>query len=172
MDVMEMLLLACVFAAVVILPFIHALTPWLDSADYSLPSWAVPIGAVVAGASLWLFHRAHSGLGDNWSPTLEVRKEQRLITGGVYRRVRHPMYASQTLWGISQVTLLQNWVAGLAGMGISLLLYLVRIPREERMMLERFGEEYRSYMRRTGRLLPQGRSGSLPYSRSGRSEAP
>jgi protein-S-isoprenylcysteine O-methyltransferase Ste14 len=37
---------------------------------------------------------------------------------------------------------------------LSVLLIVVRIPREERMMLEEFGEEYRIYMKRTGRLLP------------------
>jgi len=37
---------------------------------------------------------------------------------------------------------------------LAILLIILRIPKEERMMLEKFGEEYRVYMKRTGRLLP------------------
>jgi protein-S-isoprenylcysteine O-methyltransferase Ste14 len=37
---------------------------------------------------------------------------------------------------------------------LAVLLITLRIPKEERMMLEQFGEEYRVYMKRTGRLLP------------------
>jgi len=36
-----------------------------------------------------------------------------------------------------------------------LLLYFMRIPKEERMMLDSFGEEYRAYYQRTGRILPR-----------------
>ncbi len=32
---------------------------------------------------------------------------------------------------------------------------LVRLPKEEEKLIERFGDEYREYMKRTGRLLPR-----------------
>jgi len=64
------------------------------------------------------------------------------------------MYAAHLLWGIAQVLLLQNWIAGFAMLATSLPLYLVRIPREEQMMLEHFGEEYHLYMSQTGRVIP------------------
>jgi protein-S-isoprenylcysteine O-methyltransferase Ste14 len=51
--------------------------------------------------------------------------------------------------------LLQNWVAGWAGLALFTPLYVLRVPREEQMMLDRFGAEYRSYMNRTGRIVPQ-----------------
>ncbi len=51
--------------------------------------------------------------------------------------------------------LLQNWVAGWAGLALFAPLYVLRVPREERMMLDRFGEEYRAYMDRTGRVVPR-----------------
>jgi len=65
------------------------------------------------------------------------------------------MYASEWLWGIAQALLLQNWVAGWAGLALFAPLYVLRVPREERMMLDRFGEEYRAYMDRTGRVVPR-----------------
>jgi protein-S-isoprenylcysteine O-methyltransferase Ste14 len=64
------------------------------------------------------------------------------------------MYASTLLWGIAQALLLQNWIAGSGGLVSFLLLYLVRLPREELMMLDHFGDEYRAYWARTGRVLP------------------
>ena len=65
------------------------------------------------------------------------------------------MYAAHWWWAIAQILLLQNWIAGLSLLVSFLPLYLVRVPREERMMLEQFGQEYRIYMSRTGRLFPR-----------------
>jgi protein-S-isoprenylcysteine O-methyltransferase Ste14 len=153
-DRLEVSLMGLVVVGMFLAPVIHSLTPWLGFADYRLPPWAGISGVAVFAVALWLFGKSHADLGRNFSPTLEVREEHTLVTHGVYRSVRHPMYAAQWLWGVSQALLLQNWVAGLSGLALSVLLYLLRIPREERMMLERFGEEYRAYMRRTGRILP------------------
>ena len=110
--------------------------------------------------ALWLFWRAHVDLGLNWSITLEMRKDHELIVHGVYRRVRHPMYAAIFLFAIAQGLLLPNWLAGWGGFGSFAILYLVRTPREEKMMLEFFGEPYRDYVRRTGRLWPR-RGGNI-----------
>jgi protein-S-isoprenylcysteine O-methyltransferase Ste14 len=65
------------------------------------------------------------------------------------------MYSSQLLFGLAQAFLLQNWLAGTGGRVAFLLLYLVRVPREERMMLDHFGDAYRAYAARTGRILPR-----------------
>jgi len=65
------------------------------------------------------------------------------------------MYAAHLLWGIAQALLLQNWIAGLSMLVFFLPVYLYRVPHEEQMMLEHFGEEYRSYMNRTGRIIPR-----------------
>lgn len=87
--------------------------------------------------------------------TVQVREGHTLVTGGVYRYMRHPMYAAHWLWAIAQALLIENWLAGLALLVTFLPLCLIRIPREEEMMLENFGEEYRQYMNRTGRLIPR-----------------
>jgi protein-S-isoprenylcysteine O-methyltransferase Ste14 len=65
------------------------------------------------------------------------------------------MYAFGWLLGIAQALLLWNWVVALAGLASFALLYFLRVPREEQMMLEQFGEEYRAYMNRTGRVIPR-----------------
>jgi protein-S-isoprenylcysteine O-methyltransferase Ste14 len=94
-------------------------------------------------------------LGQNWSVTLELHKGHQLVKHGVYRLVRHPMYASILLWDLAQGLLLQNWLAGWSALVAFVVLYALRAPREEQMMCECFGEEYREYMRQTGRLFPR-----------------
>jgi protein-S-isoprenylcysteine O-methyltransferase Ste14 len=155
----ERSLLAGLLIAMLLLPGVYGLTSWLDFADYHLATATQAIlgsiGTVFLGAAIWLFWRSHRDLGRNWSPSLEIGAQQTLITHGVYRTIRHPMYASQLLWGIAQALLLHNWIAGCGGLVAFLLLYLVRVPREERMMLDHFGDQYRAYCEQTGRIVPR-----------------
>lgn len=154
LDALEFVLMGVLTIGNMILPALYLATPWLGFADYAPPALVPSLGAVVMVGALWLFWRAHADLGLNWSITLEMRKNHELIVDGVYRRVRHPMYAAIFLFAIAQGLLLPNWLAGWGGVGSFAILYLVRVPREEKMMLEFFGESYRDYMRRTGRLWP------------------
>jgi protein-S-isoprenylcysteine O-methyltransferase Ste14 len=154
-DVSDRALVAAVFLGSMVLPMLYLFSPWLRFADYRLPAFVNWSGAVVMVIALWLFWRAHVDLGLNWSITLEMRKNHELIVHGVYRRIRHPMYAAIFLFAVAQALLLQNWLAGWAGFASFWLLYLVRMPREEKMMCDFFGEPYRAYMKRTGRLVPR-----------------
>lgn len=146
-------------AGMFFIPAVYALTSWLDGADYRLApgskGWIGGIGAAILASAVWLFWRSHADLGRNWSPSLQLREEHQLVTTGVYRSIRHPMYASQWLWSVAQPLLLQNWIAGWSGLLLFLSLYILRVPREEQMMIERFGEAYRVYMDRTGRIVPR-----------------
>ena len=149
------ILIAIVSVGGLLLPALYLFTPWLTFADYRLPAWAPWFGALVMCFALWLFWRSHTDLGRNWSVTLEVRKGHQLISHGVYRSIRHPMYASIWLISLAQGLLLQNWLAGWSALVTFGLMYFVRTSREERMMCEVFGQEYRAYMRQTGRIFPR-----------------
>ncbi len=145
----------------IVVPFLYLFTTRLDFANYSLP----PTASLVAGSlgaalflqALLLLWRSHADLADSFSPGLQIKKDHRLVTIGVYARVRHPMYAAHLLWAVAQLLLLQNWIAGPAFLVASIPLYVARIPREEEMMLDQFGEEYRRYAKRTGRVVPRWR---------------
>ena len=154
-DARDRMLVAVVFVGNIILPALYLFTPWLRFADYHLPAFIPWCGAVTMVIALWLFWRAHVDLGLNWSITLEMRKGHELIVHGVYRRIRHPMYAAIFLFAVAQALLLQNWLAGWAGFVTVALLYFARTPREEKMMCEFFGDSYYDYMQRTGRLFPR-----------------
>ena len=137
-----------------ILPFAYVISDAPRFANYTFHPWQAWLGAAVFAAALWLFYRTHRDLGRNWSVTLEVREQHTLVTSGVYSRVRHPMYSAFWLWALAQVLLLPNWIAGPAGLVGFGTLFLLRVRREEAMMIETFGEDYRRYMERTSRILP------------------
>lgn len=155
MDNLERALLGIVAVGTMFLPLLYLATSWLAFADYTLPQAAPWCGTALMAAGLWLFYRAHADLGRNWSVTLELREGHQLITRGVYRYIRHPMYTSIFLFSVAQGMLLANWLAGWGALVTFTLLYLIRTPREERMMCEAFGDQYRAYMRQTGRLWPR-----------------
>ena len=154
-DLRDRLLIALVGIGQIVLPLLFVWTPALGFADRAQPSTCLPLGVVAMAAGLWLFWRSHVDLGDNWSVTLEIDARHRLVTRGVYRFVRHPMYTSFFVSGLGQALLLANWVAGPSALVAVALLVLVRVPHEEKMMIDQFGDEYRDYMRRTGGLVPR-----------------
>lgn len=153
-DALEKILLVIVFIGSLIPMLLYIFTPWLSFADYRLPWWVPWIGLGVMMAALWLFWRSHADLGRNWSITLEIKKDHELIRRGVYRHIRHPMYASIWLFSLSQALMLSNWLAGWSALAAFAPLYFIRTPREEKLMLEHFGEQYREYMNQTGRIVP------------------
>jgi len=151
----EKVLLGLLFLAMFFVPIFYVATPWLDFANYSLPTWAGWLGVIILAGALAVFWRAHADLGLNWSPTLEIREKHELITRGIYGVIRHPMYASQWLWVIAQPLLLQNWIAGWLNLLVFILFYSLRVRAEEQLMLEQFGDQYRSYMQKVGAVLPK-----------------
>jgi protein-S-isoprenylcysteine O-methyltransferase Ste14 len=151
----EMLILTLLLLGGLIVPLIYATTNWLDFANYTLPAWAGWLGVLLLVSALYIFWRAHADLGLNWSPTLEIREKHELVTRGIYRVLRHPMYASQWLLAIAQPLLLQNWIAGFLNLLAFIPFYFIRVKAEEQMMLDSFGAQYQEYMKTTGGVLPK-----------------
>jgi protein-S-isoprenylcysteine O-methyltransferase Ste14 len=152
--VYEIALLTLGFIGYLGVPVLYLATPWLSFGDYAFQPIMFWAGVATSIAALWLFWRSHADLGQNFSIKLVIREKHTLVTRGVYRRIRHPMYASFLLWSLGQVLLLPNWITGLAGVFGFCILYFARIRREEKLMLEKFGNDYREYMMRTKRLVP------------------
>lgn len=138
-----------------IIPIIYVLSPWLDFANYPMPEWLSYTGAGLFAIAIYLIWRSHYDLGRNWTPVVALRDEAALVTGGVFKYIRHPMYAAHLLWAVAQVFLLPNWLAGYSFICAQIPFYYFRIRAEEAMMLEQFGEQYRNYMARTSRLIPK-----------------
>lgn len=150
----DRMLVLLVVAGQIGLPLFLLFTPWLNAADYRPVPTSLWLGGASMAGALWLFWRSHADLGKSWSVSLELNNNHQLVTRGVYRWLRHPMYASFFAMGLAQVLLLNNWIAGWSALVAVTLLYVARVPEEEKMMLDYFGDEYRAYMQRTGGLVP------------------
>ena len=142
-------------AGVGMLPmWLYMLTPWIDFAGMGLPAVARIAGLCAAVFGVLVLDRSHRALGSSWSPVVEAPIGG-LVTGGVYRFVRHPMYSSFLLFNAGEWLLTSNWLAGAPAVLSMLWLYLDRVDKEERTMLELFGGDYLAYAAKTGRLAPR-----------------
>ena len=135
-------------------PLLVVALPAFSWANYKLPAFSLWLGPALMVAGVWLFWRSHADLGKNWSVTLELAQDHQLVTQGVYSTIRHPMYASFFLMALAQAALLPNWLSGWSALVAVSVLYLVRKPHEEAMMLSHFGQEYKAYMLKSGGILP------------------
>ncbi|GEP11064.1 protein-S-isoprenylcysteine O-methyltransferase [Methylobacterium gnaphalii] len=153
-DLRENILLSISGLGLGAIPVTYCLFGFARVGDRATNPALLVLGLLVAALSLWMFDKSHRGLGREWSFSLELRDGHRLKTDGVYAWVRHPMYSAFWLWALAQAILLPNWIAGLSGFLGFGCLYLFRVPREEQMMLERFGDEWRAYAAATPRVVP------------------
>jgi protein-S-isoprenylcysteine O-methyltransferase Ste14 len=120
-----------------------------------LPFWLRWFGFVLGLIALFIFFWVLRSLGQNFSTTLTINKRQTLVTQGPYQWVRHPMYTSFVCLWIGFLLLSASWFIGLTGILGFIWAIVVRTPKEEQMMIDRFGDEYIAYMKRTGRYLPR-----------------
>ena len=150
----ERLLIAGATCGLFIIPLVYLITGVPEFADYRFRSdigWA---GAALMLIVVLVFYLSHKALGRNFSVTLEIGQRQKLVSDGIYRHVRHPMYSGFWLWAAAQALLFPNWVVAGVGILSVAFLYFRRIDREEQMMIETFGDRYLDYCSRTSRLIP------------------
>ncbi|MCY2959293.1 MAG: protein-S-isoprenylcysteine O-methyltransferase [Planctomycetota bacterium] len=135
-------------------PLVWIWSSAFESAEFELRPAALVAGSLLYAIGLWLFHRSHADLGTNWSVTLQVRENHRLVTEGVYRRIRHPMYSGLLLFSLGQAVTVPNWIAGPSYLVVMVLLVALRLGPEEGLMRGTFGARYDAYVRTTKRLVP------------------
>jgi len=150
----DQLLVLGLFLGTSVLPLITILTPWLDRFDFQNPPGVGLAATWLLISGLVILRAAHRDLGENYSQDLEIKPDHSLITAGIYQRIRHPMYSSGFLVALSQIGLLQNWFSSLAGILALGIFYVLRVPEEESMLLEKFGTGYQEYIEITPRIIP------------------
>lgn len=123
-------------------------------ASMPLPVWLRWTGVITGALCSLLMYWTLSSLGKNLTDTVVTRAEAKLVTQGPYRWVRHPFYVTAALLMASVTLLTANWLIGVSSVAV-LALLAVRTPKEEKMLIERFGQEYRDYRARTGRFFPR-----------------
>ena len=136
-------------------PLLYLVNPsWMAWSRMGLPEWVrwlgVGTGLICTGLIYWLF----SSIGSGITPTSATRKEHQLVTQGPYRWVRHPLYTVGSALFISFGMMADNWFIALLGI-LAFIAMAMRTPKEEANLIEKFGDEYRQYMKHTGRFLPK-----------------
>lgn len=127
---------------------------WLIPFSLPIPNWLRLISLGLAIFTLPLLHWAHSSLGRQYSPDLELKEDHKLITSGPYKVIRHPMYTFLIIFMLSVSLFSANSLILLPHMA-AILLILLRLSKEEAMLIQEFGNDYYEYMLKTGRLLPK-----------------
>jgi protein-S-isoprenylcysteine O-methyltransferase Ste14 len=128
---------------------------WITFANLPFPTVLRWMGVGMAILGFTLLQWAQITLGKSWSDTPRMMKEQALVTRGPYRMIRHPIYTAFLAILGSLLFISSNWLIGLCWIGMTSLEILSRIQYEETIMSEYFGEQYRDYVKKTGRLLPR-----------------
>ncbi len=148
--------------------------PWLDFLPVTLVSFLFISQIIVGiyllsdvsqieilayvGVGLYVF----SGLVFGWLPVIEFRREgevrkgksyiytTKLVDTGIYSIVRHPQYVTFMLWAIAGMLLFQHWIVVVWGIPIFPLTYIDLI-KADRDAIEKFGEDYKAYMKKVPR---------------------
>jgi protein-S-isoprenylcysteine O-methyltransferase Ste14 len=119
-----------------------------------IPLWLRWCGLILMGIWGMLFVWTFLTLGKNLTDTVVTRKDHTLVTTGPYRYVRHPFYLAGLIGFVGGSIVAANWFLFLAGL-IPLAFLVARTRIEEAKLIERFGEDYRAYMARTGQFFPR-----------------
>jgi protein-S-isoprenylcysteine O-methyltransferase Ste14 len=136
-------------------PILYVLNPgWMEWSKIGLSDelrWlGVGLGILCVFGIYWLF----SNISNNITPTSITRREHKLITSGPYRWVRHPLYTIGASLFVSFGMMADNWFIALLGL-LMFIVMAIRTPKEEANLIEKFGDEYRNYMKNTGGFLPK-----------------
>lgn len=136
-------------------PFVYLINPaWMAWSKIGLPEWVRWLGALLgilcSIGIYWLF----SSIGSGITPTSATRKQHVLVTSGPYRWVRHPLYTLGSSLFVSFGMMADNWFIAALGL-LTFILMAIRTPKEEKNLVDKFGDDYREYMKRTGRFLPK-----------------
>jgi protein-S-isoprenylcysteine O-methyltransferase Ste14 len=135
--------------------FAYLINPaWMAWSQLALPAWlrwaGLGLGLLADALSYWVF----SNLGNNVSPTVATRSAHQLVTSGPYRWVRHPLYSMGMIAYLGFALLAANWFIALLSVAVFIILR-IRLPQEEAHLIDKFGDQYRDYMKKTGRFLPR-----------------
>lgn len=127
---------------------------WIEGFMFYLPGWLRWLGFALGLITVVFWTWTQITLDTQWSAQLQLTTGHHLITSGPYTYIRHPLYAGMIGWAAALALLTANWIF-VAVCLLSIVGLLWRVPREEQMMIEAFGDEYKAYMQHTGRYFPK-----------------
>ena len=143
------------YVSTLLLVLVYIVAPtWVTWAALPLPAALRWFGVAIGVGSVMLLFWVHRTLGKNFAAPGIIQARQTLTTAGPYRWVHHPMYTTFFIISLTFVLITANGLIAALCLLFGILLPSI-IQAEEQTLLEKFGDEYREYMRQTGRLLPR-----------------
>jgi protein-S-isoprenylcysteine O-methyltransferase Ste14 len=145
-----------IFGPVLVLSLgLAVLPPYLDGRNLWVTDETVTpyVGLVLLAVGGALRLAAVFVLGRRFTGLVAIQEGHRLQTGGLYCLIRHPSYAGMLLYMAGYVLVFRCWL-GLLLVAGTLAVLVARMNAEEALLESEFGEEYKSYRRRTWRLVP------------------
>jgi protein-S-isoprenylcysteine O-methyltransferase Ste14 len=131
--------------------------PWWTWTHLPLGEYSQWAGIIVSIIPIFYLVWVHRHLDTEWSIALEIQEGHKLITTGPYKRVRHPMYLGVFVYTIG-LCIISLDILVILFFSFTIWVNYRRIPSEEQMMIDQFGDEYLEYMKKSGRLIPSFRS--------------
>ena len=131
---------------------------FMEWSALALPTWVrwsgLALGLLSVLLNAWSHKTLSEKLGEDFDPALRLLQVPALVKEGPYAKMRHPIYLAFLMMQISVLLLTANWFIGFCGLAIIISVIAIRIPEEEKLLIEQFGDEYLEYIKATGALLP------------------
>jgi methanethiol S-methyltransferase len=129
---------------------------WTEGGNLWAQLFGTPIAHVVAMVIGYTIVFAGATLvAEGWRRIHQARRETRLMTDGVYARVRHPQYTGLFLIVFGEGVVHWPTIVSVVAFPLIVIAYVFLARKEERQMLEQFGDEYRDYQRRVPMFIPR-----------------
>ena len=132
---------------------------WLPVIEYFIFSreflWITISGVLIALIGLILRYISIKALGKHFSGYAEIKDNHELVKEGIYKYIRHPAYLGILIYYLGLPLVLNAYYSEIIGFVIMVFAIYWRIKNEERLLIEKFGDEYKTYMNQTGALWPK-----------------
>jgi protein-S-isoprenylcysteine O-methyltransferase Ste14 len=133
----------------------------LDKGKLNANLWSTLLGAGETGMMISMvfgFALLFLGIGlfvQGWRELYRARQQRRLVTDGLYALVRHPQYSGLFIGLFGEGVVHWPTVFSITVFPLIVLTYVMLARREEKRMIEEFGDEYRTYRRRVPMFFPR-----------------
>jgi protein-S-isoprenylcysteine O-methyltransferase Ste14 len=128
-------------------------SPVIDS-QYVLNVVFQILAVLLAAGSVWMANSAIRELGKQWSLQARLIEGHKLVTGGVYQIVRHPIYTAMLGKLLATGIIISHWLVVLIALVIFIIGTLIRTRSEEKLLRDAFGKEYEEWAARVPGFIP------------------
>jgi len=113
------------------------------------------VGFILTCIGIWISIQARIDLGNNWTHAAEyqIKEKHQLITHGIYKYIRHPIYSGMFLSFIGSELIVGSYLVIATIIVLPIVAYL-QGKKEEKILIKEFGSEYKTYMKHSKMLLP------------------